>query len=85
MNRENILESELIGVLEDLDEMHMEISRLRAQVGELVAAGQEALNVIWVENLVANEEGNIRYEATTKAVYDKLRAAIAAAEGGAND
>lgn len=60
-----------------------ENARLRAQVAELVKAGQDALNVVWVENLVAKEEGNIRYEATTKAVYDKLQAAIAAAEGGA--
>lgn len=59
-----------------------EISRLRAQVAELVEAGQDALNVIWAENLVAKKKGNTLYEARTKAVYDKLQAAITAAEGG---
>lgn len=54
----------------------------RAQVAELVEAGQDALNVVWAENLVAKKKDNTQYEARTKAVYDKLKAAIAAAEGG---
>lgn len=67
----------------DIEELHDENARLRAQVAALVEAGQDALDIVWAENAVAKREGNTQYEGVTKRVYDKLKAALAAAESEA--
>ena len=76
MNRENILESELIGILEDLDETHMEISELRAQVAELVSVLTDVIDggeCVWSDGYIC--------PIVTPALKKQAKAVIAAAEG----
>ena len=69
----------------ELQKAEQERDELRAQVVALVEAGNAALDIVWAENAVAKREGNTQYEGVTKRAYDKLQAAIAAAEGRKND
>lgn len=59
----------------DIEELHAEIARLRAQVAELVKAGNQVLHV--------RKHGH--GEKAERQAVEALKAVIAAVEGGAND
>lgn len=57
-----------------------ERDELRGKLDELALVGRWALNIIWVQNVIAKQQGDEQYEALTQKIHNRLKAAIAATE-----